>query len=291
MSPARRPAVTQDDDEEDDDPQLEEERRADEAVAEQSRDEWKPGDPDPDAEEDDADPSDPGRHTTPEAGAGRRLYLDSHSGHIEGFDRAPDARQWYRLVGTEDEAGQALTEGEYPLVVSDAVLRMPRQQRQDKLEQLRQQQYEDPGWIFEQHPEHAPDAWLQQREQRAGDARADQGPGEPVAPTGRSLQTSEAGGEDSGVVATIPPRRSLAGAGMGGPGSAVGAAQQPAATPANLVQLDPAVAERLHRLLAQRRGQRGAPQPQPTAAAAAAPTPGVGRSLAAFTSPTEMPVA
>lgn len=91
-----------------------------------------------------------------DAGPERRLYLHSTTGEISAHKKAPDPGVYYRLVGGDDEAHQSFQEGEYPLIVGDKDLKMPRGERWQRLEDLRRKQYEDPGYLFEMYPEFEP---------------------------------------------------------------------------------------------------------------------------------------
>lgn len=96
---------------------------------------------------------------TPDSGGhDKHLYYNAVDGRIEGHHQAPDAAYWYRLVGDDQTASQAFAEGEYPLVVADKDLKLAREERAQRLNALQQEQYENPGWLFEQNPDYEPGA-------------------------------------------------------------------------------------------------------------------------------------
>lgn len=89
-------------------------------------------------------------------GPDKHLYFNAVDGRVEGHHQAPDAAYWYRLVGNSEEATLSFQQGEYPLVVADKDLQLPKGERNQLLDQLRRTQYEDPGWLFEQNPDYEP---------------------------------------------------------------------------------------------------------------------------------------
>src|SRR5262245_35809063 len=100
--------------------------------------------------------------------AGENFYYDARTGTMAPYAAAPDPGNWYRLIPTPNpygfhpQARDVLQQGEYPLFVPpdfrDQASPLMNRQYSDMLESLRRYQYEDPGWIFESHPEWAPQA-------------------------------------------------------------------------------------------------------------------------------------
>lgn len=104
--------------------------------------------------DDDDDPISDESH----APGGGFYYLDSRTGEISQQPAAPDPGIYYRIVASDGDAAATFKAGEYPLVVPPKVMKLSRGERNQEIESLRREQYEDPGWLFEQNPDFEPGA-------------------------------------------------------------------------------------------------------------------------------------